>query len=253
MFLSQRYWRRPEFAEGVRAALPVAAGIAAWGLMTGVAMAQAGLSAFQAVTMTLIAYAGSAQLAAVPLMMAGAPVWVVLAAATCVNLRFVVFSAHLRPYLMHLSLRERLLTGYLTGDVTYVLFVKRHHEPAATVPEREQQLAYLLGACLVNYVAWIIPSIVGILLAHAIPPGWGLGFAGLLALLALCVALATTRLRALSATVASAVAVAAWALPLKLNILVGIVAAVAACLWVESHGPGWLRGRPLVDRQRGER
>jgi predicted branched-subunit amino acid permease len=253
MFLSRRYRRRPEFSEGVRAALPVAAGIAAWGLMTGVAMVQAGLSVVQAVAMTLIAYAGSAQLAAVPLMVGGAPVWVVLAAATCVNLRFVVFSAHLRAYLMHLPLRERLLTGYLTGDVTYVLFVRRYQEPAATVPEREHQLAYLLGSCLVNYLAWVIPSIAGILLAHAIPPSWGLGFAGLLALLALCAALATTRLRMLSAGVASVAAVAAWALPLKLNILVAILAAVAACLWVESHGPGWLRGRPLVERSKAGR
>jgi hypothetical protein len=45
--------------------------------------------------------------------------------------------------------------------------------------------------------------------------------------------LATTQLRAISAGVAGAAAVAAFALPLKLNILVAIAAAVAACLMLE--------------------
>jgi predicted branched-subunit amino acid permease len=62
--------------------------------MTGVAMVKSGLSGLEAVLMTLIVYAGSAQLAAVPMIAAGAPLWVILAAAFCVNLRFVVFSAH---------------------------------------------------------------------------------------------------------------------------------------------------------------
>jgi predicted branched-subunit amino acid permease len=184
------------------------------------------------------------------MMVAGAPVWVVLAAAICVNLRFVVFSAHLRPFVMHLPLRQRMLCGYLTGDVTYVVFVRRYHEAGKTPDELERQQAYMMGNCMVNYFAWNVASIVGIFLAHAIPARWGLGFAGLLALLGLCWSLATTRLRALSATVAGAAAVVAWALPLKLNIVAGIVVAVAVCLLIESHGPDWLRGRPVVGRHR---
>ena len=43
MLLSARYRRWPEYAEGVRDQLAFAAGIAAWGLMTGVSMVQSGL------------------------------------------------------------------------------------------------------------------------------------------------------------------------------------------------------------------
>ena len=68
--------------------------------------------------MGVIVFAGSSQLAAIPLIAAGAPMWVVLATGFCVNLRFVVFSAHLRPYMMHLPLWERLVSGYLTTDLT---------------------------------------------------------------------------------------------------------------------------------------
>ena len=43
--------------------LPVAPGIAAWGLMTGVAMMKSGLSLVEALAMTLTVFAGSSQLA----------------------------------------------------------------------------------------------------------------------------------------------------------------------------------------------
>jgi predicted branched-subunit amino acid permease len=55
---------------------------------------------------------------------AGAPMWVILAAAFCVNLRFVVFSAHLRPYMMHLPRLRRVVSGFVTGDLSYVFFAK---------------------------------------------------------------------------------------------------------------------------------
>jgi predicted branched-subunit amino acid permease len=55
------------------------------------------MSVVEAVAMTLFVYAGSSQLAAIPLIVAGAPAWVIWATGFCVNLRFVVFSLHLRP------------------------------------------------------------------------------------------------------------------------------------------------------------
>ncbi|TDQ44308.1 AzlC family ABC transporter permease [Tepidicella xavieri] len=245
MFWRSSHRRHSEFWEGVRDQAGVATGIAAWGLMTGVAMVKAGLSAFEAVAMTLLVYAGSAQLTAVPLMASGAPLWVILAAAFCVNLRFVVFSAHLRPYVMHMPLRERLATGYVTGDLSYVFFARRYPHPGQTPQARECQQAYLAGNCAVNYLAWMSASLIGIALANVIPPEWGLGFAGILALLGVGCSLATSRLRVVSAGVAGAAAIAAWALPLKLNIVVAIAAAVAICLVIESYGPRWLRGQPV--------
>ena len=237
MFYRRKYRERPEFWEGVRDQVSVAMGIGAWGLMTGVAMVQSGLSPLEAVLMTLIVYAGSAQLAAVPMIAAGAPLWVILAAAFCVNLRFVVFSAHLRPYLMHLPRHERLIKGYITGDLSYVFFARRYPHPDPNPEALAQQQAYLMGNCAVNYVAWMGASLVGIALANAIPVAWGLGFAGILALLGVLCSLASSKLRMVSAGVAGAAAVAAWALPLKLNILVAIASAVAICLVLEQLRP----------------
>src|SRR5690606_10082490 len=153
------------------------------------------------------------------------------------NLRFVVFSAHLRPYLMHLPRIQRLVTGYVTGDLSYVFFARRFPKPGQTAEELAQQQAYLAGNCAVNYLSWMGASLVGIALANAIPTEWGLGFAGILALLGVLASLATSRLRVVSAGVAGAAAVAAWALPLKLNILVAIASAVAICLVLDKLRP----------------
>jgi len=237
MFYLREHRQRAEFWEGVRDQGTVAMGIGAWGLMTGVAMVKSGLSVLEALLMTLIVYAGSAQLASVPMIAAGAPLWVILVAAFCVNLRFVVFSAHLRPYLMHLPRWQRLVSGYVTGDLSYVFFARRFPKPGHSPDELARQQAYLMGNCAVNYIAWMTASVVGIVLANAIPTEWGLGFAGILALLGVLSSLASSPLRIVSATVAGAAAVVAWAMPLKLNILIAIVCAVAICLALEKAMP----------------
>lgn len=237
MFLSPRLNRHPEFRVGMRDMLPQAAGIAAWGLMTGVAMVKSGMSVVESLLMTLLVFAGSSQLASIPLIVAGAPAWVILATGFCVNLRFVVFSLHLRPYLMHLPLLQRLTHGYLTADISYVLFTKRFPQPGRTAQEHRAQEAYLSGNCLVNWSSWVGASLLGVALANFIPTHWGLGFAGILCLVGILCSLATTRLRLVSAAVAGVAAVAAYALPLKLNIVVAIAAAVLLSLALEKPQP----------------
>jgi predicted branched-subunit amino acid permease len=233
MFFLRRNYQHPEFRIGALDALAVAPGLAAWGLMTGVAMMKSGMSTFEALLMGVIVFAGSSQLAAIPLLSAGAPMWVILATGFCVNLRFVVFSAHMRPYVMHLPLWQRLVTGYVTADLSYVMFTKRFPHHGGEAADLRAQQAYLAGNCGVNWAAWIGCSVLGVVLANFIPTNWGLGFAGILALLGILCSLASSQLRVVSAGVAGAAAVAAFALPFKLNILVAIAAAVALCLMLE--------------------
>jgi len=235
MFFLAENRRHPECRRGFADMAGVAPGIAAWGLMTGVAMVKSGLSTVEALLMATTVFAGSSQLAAMPLIQAGAPMWVILATGFCVNLRFVVFSAHLRPYLMHLPRWQRLVTGYLSADLTYVLFTKHYPQPGANADERAAQMAYLAGNGGINWASWVTSSVVGVILANFVPTSWGLGFAGILALVGMLASLANTRMRWVSAGVAGSAAVAAFALPLKLNILVAIAAAVTVCLLLEAR------------------
>ena len=208
-----------------------AIGIAAWALITGVAMGKSGLPIPLAVLMSLLVFAGSAQLAVLPLMAGGAPIWVVWATALCVNLRFMIFSAQWRPYVAGYPLAARLRWAYFTADLNFVLFMRRFPQPT---PSPEQPPYFWGGACT-NWVAWQLPSLAGILLADVVPVHWGIGFAGALALLGLALSLLTDRATAVAGLVAGCAAVAAYALPLKLNIVVAIAAAVAIGVLMD-HG-----------------
>lgn len=226
--------RHPQFRTGVRDMASVSLGISAWGVVTGVAMVKSGLSVPLALLMTFTVFAGSAQLAALPLMATGAPLWVIWATALCVNLRFVIFSAQWRPFFMRFPLRQRLVLGYVSADLSYVLFMKRFQEAR----EDAGQIEYFFGGSLLNWFSWQGASVVGILLADVIPTQWGLGFAGVLALLGLACSLLSDRATGLAALVAGAAAVAAFALPFKLNILVAIAAAVCVGLLIDGGGGG---------------
>lgn len=215
--------QHPEFRRGAFEMAGTAVGIGTWGLVTGVAMVKGGMAPWLAALMSLLVFSGTAQLATVPLIASGAPIWVVWATALCLNLRFVVFSAQWRPYLAHLPLRQRALYAYFTADLTYVYFMRRFPDP---VPAPEQA-PYFWGSVLVNAGAWHVMSLLGIALGHRVPAEWGLGFAGTLALLAVVYAMLADRSTWLPALVAGSAAVAAYALPLKLNMLVAIAAAVA--------------------------
>ena len=238
MFFDPANFRHPAFREGMLDTLKVSPGIWAWGLMTGVAMVQAGLGTEVSIWMTLLVYGGSAQLAATPLLAAGAPVWVVLATAFCVNLRFAVFSLHLRSYLMAWPRWQRMSIGYLVADLNYVQFVQRHPAPAQNAAGQRAEMAYLCGNCFLSWLGWQVASLAGIFLASQVPMEWGLGFAGVLALVGILCSLTQTRLRAVSLVVSGAAAVAAFAMPLRLNILVAIAAAIAVCLLVEQTAWG---------------
>jgi predicted branched-subunit amino acid permease len=234
MFWQARLYQHPEFKQGIRQLVPQAVGQIPWALMTGVALVNSGMSVFESVFMTLVVYAGSAQLAATPLIMAGAPIWVVLLTAFCVNLRFVVFSLHMRSYLMHLPRLRRIVSGYFTTDLSYVLFTQRHPHVAVLPQDQLAQEAYFSGLNFAYWMGWMTFSLVGIGLANAIPTEWGLGFAGILCLLAIQCSLVSSRLRLFSSAVAGGVAVLAYALPLKLNIVLAIVVAVVTCLMMEN-------------------
>ena len=242
-------WRHPEFRRGAREMVGIAMGIAAWGLVTGMTMAKSGLGVPLSVAMSLLVFAGSSQLAALPLIANGAPIWVVWATAACVNLRFVIFSAQWRPYFMRFPRAQRVALGYFSADLTYVSFMRRFDEPR----DDEGQVEYFLGGAALSWCAWQIPSVVGILLAESIPTHWGLGFAGVLALLGMLYSLLGDRTTVLAAVMAGGAAVAAFALPFRLHIVVAIAAAVCLGLLLEAGAPAPARSRRAdTERQSDE-
>ncbi|WP_332879055.1 AzlC family ABC transporter permease [Massilia sp. S19_KUP03_FR1] len=220
---------------GFTAGLPTLFGIGAWGMVVGVAMVKSGLTLAQACGMTLLVFGGSSQLAALPLIAAAAPVWVIFATALVVNLRFVIFSALLAPHFMHLPWPRRLLYGYISGDMSVALFLQRYPDYAPA----PGKFSYMQGLMIPNWCAWQIGSLAGIFLGSAVPAAWGLGFAGTLAILCVMIPLVVNRAALCGVLVAGAVAIAAHGLPYKLGLLLAVLLGMLSAMAVEETQLRW--------------
>ena len=223
-------WRDPEYLRGAREMLPIVPGVAAWGVVTGVTMVNSGMGLPLAVVMCLTVFSGTAQLATLPLFVSGAPLTVIWTTAACLNLRFVIFSVAWKPYFHHLPRAMRVRIAYFSADLNYIFFARRFADPKPS-PE---QLPYFWGGALTNWGAWMGSSLLGIFLGDAVPLSWGIGFAGTLALMGMTASLLGGHMTWVALGVASTASVAAYALPLKLNIVVAVAAAVAAGLIMEA-------------------
>jgi predicted branched-subunit amino acid permease len=214
------------FREGLKMGMPTLFGIAAWGLVVGVAMVKTHLTVAQALGMTMLVFAGSAQLASLPLIAMHAPIWVIFATALVVNLRFVIFSALLAPHFAHLPWYKRFLLGYTAGDLTVALFMQRfpHEGPAAG------KVSFLKGLMYPNWAAWQIGSVAGILLGSQIPSAWGLGFAGTLAIICVTIPLVTNRASLFGVAVAALIGVLGFHWPYKLGVLAAVVGGMLAAM-----------------------
>jgi predicted branched-subunit amino acid permease len=222
---------------GFMAGLPTLPGVGAWGMVVGVAMIKSGLTLAQACGMTLLVFGGSSQLAALPLIAAAAPIWVIFATALVVNLRFVIFSALLAPHFMHLPWPKRLLYGYISGDMSVGLFLQRFPSYAPAFGK----LSYMQGLMIPNWCAWQIGSLIGIFLGSAVPTAWGMGFAGTLAILCVMIPLVANRAALCGVIVAGVVAVMAHALPYKLGLLLAVLLGMASAMVVEETHAHWRR------------
>jgi predicted branched-subunit amino acid permease len=212
---------------------PPSIAIAVWGLVTGVAMVNNGLSPAMAVVMSLTVFAGSAQLAVIPLMADRAPLVVIWLTAALVNLRFVIFSAASRQYFTKLSFVQRSVASYFNSDFGFALFIGRYgNSRELGTPE---QWGFFYGSAAMNWVVWQVASITGILLGDVAPASWGLELAAILGLLAVLIPMVRDRAGLAGTLTAAAVSVAAVQLPFRLGVLVGVFLGVAVALTIEAR------------------
>lgn len=208
-------------------------GVLSWGLVTGVAMVKSGLDPAWAVLMNALVFAGSAQLAGIALIATHASVGVVVITCAVINLRFVLFSSGISAFLQHLPLRQRLIAGYLNGDMNYLMMMQKRDalanqaEAGFDIPS---QTAYHLGLGSSNWVAWQASTMVGIALANVFPVSWGLGFAAILALVALLASFLKDGATLICVISAGSVALMTAHWPYRLGLLAAIAAGVLAAM-----------------------
>jgi predicted branched-subunit amino acid permease len=222
---------RSPFAQGVRDGLPFMAALAPFGLLFGVASAEAGLGLAQAMGFSGGVIAGASQFTALSLMHEGAPALIVVVTALAVNLRMAMYSAALAPYLGGAPLWQRALAAYALFDSSYACASDAYaRNPGWSVSDR---MRYFAGAAGPAVPMWLLLTLLGSGLGAAIPGWLALDFAVPICFLAMVApGLKTLPQVAAAVTSVAGALLLAW-VPYSLGLLVAAAAAMAVGAEVE--------------------
>lgn len=224
--------RRVEFLAGVRAELPIAVGVAPFGLIYGVLALAGGLSPAVAQAMSAIVFAGSAQFIGERLIGGGAAWPVIWLTTLVVNLRHVLYSASLFPYLKHLNRPWRWLLAYLLTDEAFAVTVLHYRQTSEAAVYRHY---FFLGAGLLLWATWQVSTALGVFLGAQAPAGWGLDFTLALTFIGLIAPVVRDLPNLAAVTAAGVTAVLTYAWPYKLGLFGAALVGITAGLLVESR------------------
>lgn len=159
-------------ARGMRAALPVAIGVAVYGLVFGLLARQVGLSFLENLVMNVAVFAGAAQTASLELWSYPLPVLSIVATTLLINLRLILLGAAVRPWLQELPDRKVYPMLHLMADEGWSVAMNARRRG-------EVDVGYFLGANLLVALAWWPSIVIGHLAGGTLgdPAAIGLDFA----------------------------------------------------------------------------
>ena len=219
------------FWAGVRSELPLLIGVFPFGLIYGVLALSSGLSVPAAQMMSSIVFAGSSQFIAAQLVHEAVPGAVIVLTIAVVNLRHMLYSASLAPYLASLSTRWKILLSYLLTDEAYAPTVIHFEREGVT----QTSHWFLLGAGFALWFTWQVSTAVGIFLGSAVPESWSLDFALPLTFIAMAMPILKNRPSIASAISAGITALLAYSLPYRLGLILAALVGIAIGTFLESR------------------
>ena len=189
--------------EGIRRGLPIFLGYVPLGFAYGVLAVQNGIPPVPAVLMSLFVYAGAGQFIAVGLCGAGAPVLTIVFTTLIVNLRHLLMSAALAPWLAPFARIHQWFIGWGLTDEVFAT-----HSSAMNAGEKAR-LPLVYATNFTAHSGWILGSLLGAVARDFLPdPKFlGLDFALPAMFMALLAPLCRDRLRVLIAMLAAVLSV----------------------------------------------
>ncbi len=226
------------FWAGVRAELPLLIGVAPFGMIYGVLAINAGLTPVPAQLMSSIVFAGSAQFITAQLVGEAVPGLVIVLTIAVVNLRHMLYSASVAPYVRALPMRWKVLLSYLLTDEAYAVTILNYERDDSN-PSGHW---FFLGAGLTLWTSWQISTAIGILLGATMPESWPLDFALPITFIAIVIPALKDRPAIAASLTAGVAALLAYDLPYKLGLIVAGLLGIAVGTFLEGRkSPGGLR------------
>ncbi len=236
----QENLQRHEFITGMRDTLPLLLGALPFGLIYGAIAATSGLSMAAAMAMSAFVFAGASQFIAVGLVAAQTPVAIIVLTTLIVNLRHMLYSATLLPYLKDLPQQWRIALAFWLTDETFAVTVHRFQRNDSSAYKHW----YQLGSSIAMYLNWQLWCFLGLVLGNRIPDAhsWGLDVAMPVTFIGMIIPFVKTVPVAVCVLTAGAASLLTLTLPYKLGIMVSAFAGIAS---------GLLAQRIIVARSEG--
>ena len=221
-----------EFTTGMKATIPLVIGAIPFGLIFGTLSVGSGLSLAGAMAMSALVFAGSAQFIAIGLLAAGTSWPVIVVTTFVVNLRHLLYSAALVPYVKHLARFWQVPLAFWLTDETFAVVINRYNQPDPLAKKHW----YYLGSALFMYVNWQICTFLGLTVGQMIPnaAAWGLDFAMPVTFIGMVIPYLKNRPMWLSVIVAGVVSILAYPLPHKLGLMLAAIVGIGSGLIAEA-------------------
>ncbi|WP_232799121.1 AzlC family ABC transporter permease [Proteus vulgaris] len=147
------------FGLGALHVLPLCLAVIPWGILAGSMAVDAGLTFAQSIGMSAIIFAGAAQLVTLGLVVSGAGMLTIIVSVFFITAQHLLYGLTLRPHVAHLKWYQRITIGFLLTDELFAVSAQ---------PKVKLTPAYMIGAGLCFYLAWVVVSIVGIIMASQV-------------------------------------------------------------------------------------
>jgi predicted branched-subunit amino acid permease len=216
------------FLGGVRTLTPLIPGVIPFGLVTGVMAIDMGMSPGTTMGMTLLFYSGSAQMAALQLLRNDVFSLSIVLTALVINLRFLMYSASLAPYLHHLPRRWTWSLSYMLSDQSYALSIMKIGSMSGFGHY------FYAGTAVSMWLSWQLSVLAGVILGSSVPSSWSLDFAIPLSFLAILIPAIRDSAALCAALAGGLMAVLVASLPYNLGLVVASICGIVTGLLVEN-------------------
>ncbi len=210
--------RKHEFISGARDTFPLLLGAFPFGLIYGALAVASGLSPAAGMIMAALVFAGASQFIAVGLVAAGVPVVIIILTTFIVNLRHMLYSATLLPYLKTLPQKWRIPLAFWLTDETFAVTIRRFQREDGSVYKHW----YQLGSSVAMYLNWQFWCDMGLVLGDRIPDAssWGLDVAMPVTFIGMIIPFVRNTAMVVCVLAAGASSLMTLGLPYKLGIIV---------------------------------
>jgi 4-azaleucine resistance transporter AzlC len=219
------------FWAGVRAEFPLLVGVFPFGMIYGALALNAGIPILTAQAMSSVVFAGSSQFAVAHLVHDSTPALVIVLTIAVINLRHMLYSASLAPYMHDLSMRWKILLSYLMTDEAYAVAILNYERAGAAALAHW----YFFGAGLSLWFTWQASTALGLWLGASLPSEWPLDFALPLTFIAMVVPALKNRPAVAASLSAGLVALLAYSLPYKLGLILAALTGIVVGTVLEAR------------------